>query len=216
MKKTTTLFIFLSACGLAMGQCTVAIPANAVSVTTLQSTTPGDGQFLWVCAGGLAPVAGNGNTVAVELSGMASLLGNNNTLYIRVGTYVSGSNNTVYTTEPGNVVDLGTNTQIITCSAITFNYTSAPSTGCLNVGISELSSPVRFEVFPNPVGSKMTLTMEGARMERVRLFDVRGGAMLDRTTGSFENMDVADLPAGLYMLVADTDHGRMMRKVVKQ
>ena len=199
-----------------MGQCTIDIPANAIPVSTIQGTTPATGQFIWVCNAGLAAVTGNGNTVVVEELGTGTLIGDNNILITKnAGTFVNGSNNQVYILDPANVADIGTNTQITTCAAVVFTYTNAPTTGCLNVGMAEPAAAMHFELSPNPVRNELRLTVDGAQVERVRLFDAHGRIALERTGNFAGAIDVAHLPSGLYLLVADTDHGQLVRRMLK-
>lgn len=216
MIKATTLFLLLTVSDSAMGQCTIAVPPNAVPVTTLQGTTLVNNQFIWVCYGGLAAVTGNGNTVFVEEQGVGSLIGDNNILITKApGTYVSGNNNSVFILDPADVADLGTNTQITACASITFTYANAPANGCLDVGMAEQPAAVHFELFPNPVGHELNLSIEGARIARIRLFDAQGRVVHDRTGNVNGKMDVANLPSGLYLFVADTDQGQLVRHLLK-
>lgn len=216
MIKASTLLILLSVSATAMGQCIIAVPANAVSVTTIQGTTPATGQFIWVCDGGLAAVTGNGNTVVVEELATGSLIGDNNIIITKSpGTYVSGNNNSVYIVDADDVADVGTGTQITECPTITFTYDNAPNTGCLNVGMAERTDAVQLELFPNPIVRELNVTVEGARITRVRLFDMQGRLAFDRTGTMTGKMDLAKLPAGMFLFVADTDHGQVVRRVVK-
>ena len=89
MIKAFTLPLLLAVCGQVVGQCTIAVPANAVSVTTIQGTLTSNGQFVWICAGGLAAVTGNGNTVFVEEMGTGTVIGNNNILVTKATSALS-------------------------------------------------------------------------------------------------------------------------------
>jgi hypothetical protein len=199
-----------------MAQCTIDIPANAIPVSTIQGTTLATGQFIWVCDGGLAAVTGNGNTVVVEELGTGTLIGDNNILITKnAGTFVNGNNNQVFILDPANVADVGTNTQITDCAAVVFTYTNAPTNGCLNVGMAEAVAPVPFALFPNPVYNALNLTVDGAVVARVRLFDAHGRVALDRTGNMTGAIDVTHLPAGLFLFVADTDHGQLVRTILK-
>jgi len=214
--KATTLLLLLSTTTLAVGQCTVALPANAISVTTIQGTLISTGQFVWVCAGGLAAVTGNGNTVVVEEMGTGTVIGKNNILVSKApGTYVSGSNNAIFIGDAADVADLGTGTQITECPTITFTYTNAPDTGCLNAGVAETTDAVRFDLFPDPVDHELCMTVEGARITRARLFDIQGRIAFDRIGNVTGKMDVSKLPSGMFLFVADTDHGQVVRRLVK-
>lgn len=216
MKKLYAFLVLFSTSTLGLAQCTLNIPANAVVVSTIQGTLTSNGQFIWICFSGLAAVTGNGNTIALEEGASGSAIGDNNILYTKTsGTFINGSNNTVYITDPDMVADLGTNTTINTCSSVVYTYGNAPTTGCLNVGITENASTVQLDLFPNPVHDQLNLTIEGARLERVRLFDAQGRAVMDHvgpTTGSW---DVGALAPGPFVLVADTDQGQLVRRFQK-
>jgi hypothetical protein len=216
MKKVTTLLVLLTASTLGVAQCTLAIPANAVVVSTIQGTVTSNGQFVWICFGGLAAVTGNGNTIALEEGASGTAIGDNNVLYTKTsGTFINGNNNTVYITDPDMVANIGTNTTINTCSSVVYTYANAPTTGCLNVGIAETDRAVLLELFPNPAGSELNVAIEGARIERLRLFDVQGRMLLDRTGTTTGKLDVGELPAGFFMLAVDTDRGPLVRRFQK-
>lgn len=216
MIKALTL-PFLLACTPAVAQCTIAVPATAIAVTTIQGTLAATGQFIWICAGGLAAVTGNGNTVVVEEMGTGTLIGDNNVLVSKApGTYVSGNNNTVYIADPADVADLGTNTQITACPVITFTYSDAPSSGCLNVAMAETAAPITFDMFPNPASRQLTLATDGARIERVRVYDMRGTIVLDRSGTFSGKLDVSKFHTGMFVLVADTERGQVVRRLVKE
>lgn len=216
MIKYATLLLLLPSIAPAMGQCTIAIPANAVAVTTLQGSTPANGQFIWVCYGGLAAVTGNGNTVFVEEQGVGSVIGDNNILITKVSsTYVSGNNNSVFILDAAGVADLGTGTQITTCPSIVFTYTNAPANGCLDVGMAERNTAIELDLFPNPASKTINLAVEGAVIQRVRFFDTQGRVALDRSGNVNGPLHVDQLSAGLFMVLIDTDQGPFVRPLVK-
>ncbi len=216
MIRAITLCVFLAALGSAFGQCTIAVPstANVQNGGSLQVFT--DDQFHWVCQFGSLSVTGNGNTVLVENLGLGVVSGNNNTVITKDPvTTIVGTDNTVYIVNAAAVNDQGTNTTIITCPAITFIYDDAPADGCaVSVGLAE-QQEASFILFPNPVVNELTLIPGHAKLQRVRLYDTRGTLVLDRSTNLSNTLDVADLPAGLYMLMVDTDQGTLERRLVK-
>ena len=217
MMRSFTLLLLLSSCTTTFAQCTIAVPGNAIPITTLQGTVTANGQFIWVCLGGLAAVTGNGNTVVVEEQGVASLIGDNNTLITKVSsTFVNGSNNAVYILDAAGVADLGTGTMITTCPSILFTYGNAPANGCLNVGIAETATSVRMDLFPNPASRMLNVAVEGARIERVRLFDAQGRVAMDLSGNLNQPLDVAQVPAGLFLVLLDTDQGSFVRSLVKE
>ncbi len=216
MKKITTLFLLLSLQVQVWGQCSIAVPANAMVVSTMQGSVIANGQTLWICNGGLAAVTGNGNTVLVEEMGLGTLIGDNNILITQAsGAYVEGNNNSVYILDPEQVADLGSNTQITACPVVSFDYTNAPSTGCGGVGLEEQIAGTDFSFFPNPMEDELNLLIEGTRIDRARIFDMHGRMVVDRSGGTTTKLDVRALPGGPYILVVDTEHGTIIRRVQK-
>ena len=67
---------------------------------------------------------------------------------------------------------------------------------------------------PNPAHDRTLVSLEGAAVQQFILLDISGRAAL---TGIFPGntfeLDLSRLPAGLYLLVLDTDQGRVVRKV---
>lgn len=216
MKKVSTLLLLLATSTFAVAQCTLAIPANAVVVNTIQGSVTSNGQFVWICLGGLVAVTGNGNTIALEEGASGTAIGDNNVLYTKTsGTFINGNNNTVFITDPDMVADIGTNTTITTCSSVVFTYANAPANGCLPVGIAENTTAWGLGLYPNPVGRELTVAVEGAQVQRLRLFDAQGRVVMDRTGTTTGKLDVSALPAGFFMLAVDTDRGTMVRRFQK-
>ncbi len=76
-----------------------------------------------------------------------------------------------------------------------------------------VSTP-KFGLYPNPVGESVTLTFEASEAT-VRLFDPKGQLLQTRAIRSGEQLDVGDLPAGLYLLELQTEHDRHSQRLLK-
>jgi PKD repeat protein len=67
---------------------------------------------------------------------------------------------------------------------------------------------------PNPARGRTLVSLEGAAAQQYTLLDVSGRAALTGTSpGNAFELDLSRLPAGLYLLVLETDKGRVARKV---
>jgi hypothetical protein len=67
---------------------------------------------------------------------------------------------------------------------------------------------------PNPARGRTLVSLEGAAAQQYTLLDVSGRAALTGTfPGNAFELDLSRLPAGLYLLVLETDKGRVARKV---
>ncbi|MFM8485242.1 MAG: T9SS type A sorting domain-containing protein, partial [Bacteroidota bacterium] len=68
-------------------------------------------------------------------------------------------------------------------------------------------------IFPNPVKDKLGIVAEDARIRAVTVFDLSGRPVL--TAENREEINVAELPEGSYLLEIETDKGVLRRRFVK-
>lgn len=80
------------------------------------------------------------------------------------------------------------------------------------VGVEELSFQTK--IYPNPVSDYMTITIENAQLETVRIIDFNGKCVLIDQNPS-ERIDLNFLASGVYLLQIDTDKGSISEKLVK-
>lgn len=105
---------------------------------------------------------------------------------------------------PGNYLEL--NPDSSHCPVAT----SATETESAGHGIS---------VFPNPVNERLVLTSVSTEIHKVLLFDIRGKQLevpQHSVSGTTTEMDLSQLPAGIYLLQLTTDNGVVVERVIKQ
>ena len=74
------------------------------------------------------------------------------------------------------------------------------------------------QVFPNPTNDQITLSLSGAQMQSLSVYDQTGRLMLQQKLSFGERAEVAlgTLPAGVYWLKVITSDGVITRKISKQ
>ncbi len=87
---------------------------------------------------------------------------------------------------------------------------SASSTSSSDLNSSEHT---RFEIFPNPVSSRLSIETEIAFTE-VNILDVKG-SLVKRVVGNNRAIQVSDLPGGIYFLELIADEFSAVQKFVK-
>jgi len=84
-----------------------------------------------------------------------------------------------------------------------------------NQNPAHLSASVR--VFPNPVTEQLRISVpEGLTINTVSLIDLQGRKVAARIMNGGEEISVADLPAGVYVALLQTDKGLVRKRVVKR
>lgn len=128
-----SLFLFTSA----MAQCNVAIPASATPVTSPQGLAGSD-YHMWVCDS--LSHSGFDHFFYIESGGYTSGSGIGITSWLKSGgEYASGGiDDTVYY-EPGAIFTT-TPDVMIACPAIVFDYTNAPTPGCITPPTAGISA----------------------------------------------------------------------------
>ena len=80
---------------------------------------------------------------------------------------------------------------------------------------AEPGSRVEVQVVPNPAHDRMVVRLTGATVQSATLLDVFGKVVLDKNIAGTEfELSLTGQPAGVYLLVVETDKGRVVRKVV--
>lgn len=79
-----------------------------------------------------------------------------------------------------------------------------------------------WDVFPNPTASKLNIQFDLLQPSRVevQLFDAKGAVLQEKewntTSAGSTQMDMSQLPAGMYFLQIQTEAGSLVEKVVKK
>jgi hypothetical protein len=72
-------------------------------------------------------------------------------------------------------------------------------------------------VRPNPARDLATVRLQGAMPRRAVLFDVFGKKVLGQNVSAPEfELQLAELPAGIYLLNVETERGRIAWKIAVQ
>ena len=79
--------------------------------------------------------------------------------------------------------------------------------------VSELS---QIEIFPNPVVDLLLISGFGASLD-ARIYNIQGQLLLTaHTEGNSGELDVSDLPGGLYMIMLESGKETVIRKFLKR
>lgn len=209
MKRTLVLLPAIFTLQLAMGQCTSAVPADVVAITSENFNVLLDQNTnFWICDSAMAQLfMGNNNHFWIEADG-----GNNgfssagNTIYYK-GTYpleVTGNNNTVYTVSASVVTVQGLNSVVIECpEGVVFDYSQAPATGCFDfTGISETpfgGLSVQYDLISDRV---LVNGLAGATTGELRLLDMTGRELGRLAGGATMEWSMTGYPSGYYIVQA--------------
>jgi CubicO group peptidase (beta-lactamase class C family) len=72
------------------------------------------------------------------------------------------------------------------------------------------------QVFPNPVGNLLTISAENVEIQAIFMFNINGQLVkqMNNVNANLQNISVAELPQGVYMLQVRTDKGVENRRIV--
>jgi aminopeptidase N len=77
----------------------------------------------------------------------------------------------------------------------------------------------RITLFPNPTPGQLTVRADGLQIEGVQVIDLSGQVLWTReglsTKGVLE-LELEQLPAGFYLMLVDTNEGRVTKKILRQ
>ncbi|MBP6574364.1 MAG: T9SS type A sorting domain-containing protein, partial [Flavobacteriales bacterium] len=83
------------------------------------------------------------------------------------------------------------------------------------VGIEEEAALVQVQLVPNPVQDLLTVTSGNSTIQSVQVVDMAGRVALNVAGNTQMAIDVAVLPAGIYVVQVFTNNGIAVRRVVK-
>lgn len=206
MKNTYALVIGLLPLSAMAQECSVAIPADAVVITSPGVVAQQD-TVIWVCSNLSGQFTGSNNLIIVEAGGLWNLVGSNNTVYLYSGVNLtlSGSGNTIYLTITSDTSPVGgaTNT-VVPCTTMAYDRTNAPAGGCSFASVEErqASAPIRISPVPAHDAIRVVLPPQEA-LRGLRLIDSGGREVLGAgVIGRDGQIDVSALPPGRYVLEA--------------
>jgi len=220
MKRFSTL-VWASIIGsAAAAQCTssITIFANVVDASSGQVVS-GDGSTFWVCSDFAGGLSGSNNIVFIEQGASVLIQGDDNQVRTKSGnTGVNGNRNTFFAPTVGSVNILGGANNIVNpCGGgVVFTYTNAPSPGCFDVGIGELTAMPDLIISPNPFHDMLSISAPtGVRILEVLALDLSGRLAARHSGPEPSRMDMSSLSPGTYLIQVVTDRGIVVRKVSK-
>ena len=81
--------------------------------------------------------------------------------------------------------------------------------------VSTVETPLKVSLVPNPAYDYVVVNVSGASPRHATLFDLRGKRVLEQqVAASIFEVQVGDLPSGIYLMSIETDKGAVVRKVV--
>jgi hypothetical protein len=94
-----------------------------------------------------------------------------------------------------------------------------PQVGTVTVNLTSSVTPTAdfaLTVFPNPAKEQLNIRTENAQIETVSMFNINGQLVkqMNNVNANLQNISVAELPQGVYMLQVRTDKGVENRRVV--
>lgn len=221
MRTTATLsFLLLSSLG-AFAQCDATIPPTSTVFTASSGTLATSLAAIWICDGGYPSVTGNYNLIYMEDGATLSLDGDSNVIYTKGNNYLyinpgSDVNAVIHEGTGANIANNGTGNTLLPCPTVTFDYTNAPSPGCIGVGVVEQSTASAITLYPTAVTDLLQIKVEGNIMLReVRLVDANGREVLRLPADGSKPVDLRALGAGSYVVNLLTDQGTEVQRVVK-
>jgi hypothetical protein len=85
--------------------------------------------------------------------------------------------------------------------------------GCVT-SVKDPKQTLEVEILPNPASDKIQVTVADFAPVSLLLFDVQGKIVRERTFAEQTTLDVADLPAGVYVLQLTSENGSAVKRVV--
>lgn len=198
-------------------QCTFLIPNTATVIDSNNTTAGGIEKMFWVCNGDSLNTSGIRNTYFVESGRVVYLSGIDQNIYVKSGGVVFGGgiDDTIYYEIGSICTATGINHVEILCTSLIFNYSNAPSNGCLSLAnTDEIANLKKIEIHPNPNNGVFTIQAisEGHYIlmnelgQTIKLFDLN---MTNKYTVNIEN-----LITGVYFLVGEHKNEMIRQKIV--
>lgn len=214
MKQLLTLFVLALAVTCAHGQCQGVVVTSSTIIST-NGTYTNSGTF-WVCEGVTATFTGDDSRFYIEPGCSLTMTGDDGEGSVRGNSILAftGTSNIFIYDQAATIVNNGTSNNFINCNtALVFDYTLVSGSGCLVVGIEELSLEARTRIFPNPAGELLKVEVDGAILNSLRVIDATGGTIItDREPRGI--VDLRSLAAGAYFVEVRTDLGTIHRTFI--
>ena len=130
---------------------------------------------------------------------------------------INGANNdTLIVTEPGAywvTASPGACPDWTATLGVQLRVIWGTSAGCVT-SIDEPEPQLDVEIVPNPASDRIRISVADFAPVALRLLDAQGRLLRERRFAEMTELDVTDLPAGVYLLHLNSENGMAVRKVV--
>ncbi|MBK5284443.1 MAG: T9SS type A sorting domain-containing protein [Bacteroidia bacterium] len=226
MKKTFTPALLLIALAqnpfTVSAQCNPAIP-NTANVVSFSQTVNGGFTPQWVCSGDTLFSGGGIFFVYLEPGAVMETGGGIDTIYMKSGSVLNmnGGIHVMYF-EPGAILNVsGGIPTYDTCVSVTFDYSNAPTSGCLITSVpEENSSSAVISIHPNPATNEIRVRSLKFIVQRVEVYDVLGQTAIRYQPTAIGQqqitLNVSALPGGIYFVRVKGEKEESVAKFVKE
>lgn len=211
MKKIYLLLLVFAFTGELFSQCNPTIPSNAVVIASTQTTGFGGSQ-IWVCSGVTLTSNGGSNTIYLEVGATLMAGGGSNTIYCPPGATIniSSGSNIIYYVNVSDLVSSGGGPTLNQCTGISFNYSTAPTPGCLQTtGISE-ENPDQVFIYPNPSSGMVNIIANG----ELTIYNSLGKKIWTELVNGQATIDLSTRVKGLYFYSLVSKSGGAIGKLL--
>lgn len=130
---------------------------------------------------------------------------------------INGANNdTLIVTEPGAywlTASPGACPDWTATLGVQLRVIWGTSAGCI-ASIDDPKRQLDVEIQPNPARDRVRVSVADFAPVALRLLDVQGRVLRERRFAEITELDIADLPAGVYLLHLNSENGTALRRIV--
>lgn len=198
---------------LAYAQCNPAIP-NSTTPITLNMVTLTSGDF-WICENLLATDNNTASNIYMEENSSLNCYACTAEIWIKAGCTVNVYSNgtpTIHLMPGASVLDVGGMATLDTCSSVTFDYSNAPSGGCVPTNVNDILSH-QTNLYPNPNNGtfNIELPVEMTGTYQAKIYSLKGELVERISITSSAQIDLK-LEKGYYLIEIQTEQKELIRK----
>ena len=192
---------------------TVQIKPDTNSIHDAQQDNRSDTEY-WIRNGGDLSSTGNNNIHYVEAGGTLKINGDNNRIYVKEDGSLnvqSGTGNRIIYEVGAKVINTGVEAVLLPSSGITFDLMS----GVAVAGENQVQVSLR----PNPTSGAVEVSSgtSGDEIRSIQVIDMLGRVYYETEVGrSRLELDLGDLPSGVYNVAIQTERGMTVQKLVRE
>lgn len=108
------------------------------------------------------------------------------------------------------------NGQLLSTTYRDFSLTLVPCTQLSQVGVNQIATPLQANISPNPVTNFLNIQLEKDAEATLRLYSSLGQELMTVSFLKNTEIDMSQLPQGIYLLDLTSGKERVVQKIVKQ